>query len=97
MKQSGNLNPSEESGIGCPVTSKHRRTPPNKHRGVGRQEQPTILEKAPDVVWIHCAFTGTLIPMLEPLSEVMGHPLKIIHLMKTVHSTRDCLNIYVKR
>ena len=29
MKQSGHLNPSEETGTGCPVTSKYGRTPPN--------------------------------------------------------------------
>ena len=39
MKQSGHLNPSEESGTGFPVTSKCRRTRPHKHRGVGRQQQ----------------------------------------------------------
>ena len=39
MKQSGHLNPSEETGTGCSVTSKHGRTPPNKHGGVGRQQQ----------------------------------------------------------
>ena len=39
MKQSGHLNPSEETETGYPVTSKHGRTPPNKHGGVGRQQQ----------------------------------------------------------
>ena len=39
MKQSGYLNPSEETGTGCPVTSKYGRTPPNKHGGVGRQQE----------------------------------------------------------
>ena len=39
MKQSGHLNPSEETGTGCPVTSKYGGTPPNKHEGVGRQQQ----------------------------------------------------------
>ena len=39
MKQSGHLNPSEETGTGCPITSKHGRTPPSKHGGVGRQQQ----------------------------------------------------------
>ena len=39
MKQSGYLNPSEETGTGCPVTSKYGKTPPNKHGGVGRQQQ----------------------------------------------------------
>ena len=39
MKQCGHLNPSEETGTGCHVTSKYGRTPPNKHGGVGRQEQ----------------------------------------------------------
>ena len=39
MKQTGHLNPSEETGTGCPVTSKYGRTPPNKHGGVGRQQQ----------------------------------------------------------
>ena len=36
IKQSGHvLNPSEETGTGCPVTSKYGGTPPNKHGGVG--------------------------------------------------------------
>ena len=39
MKQSGYLNPNEETGTECPVTSKYGRTPPNKHGGVGRQQQ----------------------------------------------------------
>ena len=39
MKQSGHLNPSEETGTGYPVTSKYGRTPPNKHGGVGIQQQ----------------------------------------------------------
>ena len=38
MKQSGHLNPSEETRTGCPATSKYGRTPPNKHGGVGRQQ-----------------------------------------------------------
>ena len=39
MKQSGHLNPSEETGTGFPVTSKYGRTPLNKHGGIGRQQQ----------------------------------------------------------
>ena len=39
MKQSGHLNPREETGTGCPVTSKYGRILPNKHGGVGRQQQ----------------------------------------------------------
>ena len=38
MKQSGHLNPCEETGTGCPVTSKYGMTPPNKHGGMGRQQ-----------------------------------------------------------
>ena len=38
MKQSGHLNPSEETVNGCPVTSKYGRTPPSKHGGVVRQQ-----------------------------------------------------------
>ena len=38
MKQFGHLNPSEEIGTGCLVTSKYENTPPNKHGGVGRQQ-----------------------------------------------------------
>ena len=38
MNQSGHLNDSEETGTGCPVTSKYGRTPPNKHGCVGRQQ-----------------------------------------------------------
>ena len=39
MKQSRHLNPSEETGTRCPVISKYGSTPPNKHGGVGRQQQ----------------------------------------------------------
>ena len=39
MKQSGHLNHSEETETGFPVTSKYGRIPPNKHGGVGRQQQ----------------------------------------------------------
>ena len=39
MKQSGHLNPIEETGTGCPIISKYGRRPPNKHVGVGRQQQ----------------------------------------------------------
>ena len=39
MKQSGHLNRSKETGTGYPVISKYGRTPPNKHGGVGRQQQ----------------------------------------------------------
>ena len=39
MKQSRYLNPSEETRTGCHVTSKYGRTPPNKHEGVGLQQQ----------------------------------------------------------
>ena len=42
MKQSGHLNPREETGTECPVTSKYGRTPPNNHGGVGRQQQQII-------------------------------------------------------
>ena len=39
MKQSGHLNPSEETGTGFLLTSKYGGIPPNKHGGVGRQQQ----------------------------------------------------------
>ena len=39
MKHTEHLNPSEETGTGCPVTTKYGRTPPNKHGDVGRQQQ----------------------------------------------------------
>ena len=39
MKQSRHLNSSEETGTGCPITSKYGRTLPNKDGGVGRQQQ----------------------------------------------------------
>ena len=39
MKQSGHVNPSEETGTGCPVISKYGRTSLNKNGGVGRQQQ----------------------------------------------------------
>ena len=42
MKPSGHLNPSEETGTGCPVTSRYGRTPPNKQGGMGRQQQHGI-------------------------------------------------------
>ena len=42
MNQSGHLNSSEETGTGCPVTSKYGRTPPNKHGGVGRQQHEKV-------------------------------------------------------
>ena len=43
MKQSGHLNPIEETGTGCPVTSKYGRTPPNKHEDEGRQQQQMLI------------------------------------------------------
>ena len=43
MKQSGHLNPSEETRTGCRVTSKYGRTPPNKHGGVGREQQHLVV------------------------------------------------------
>ena len=43
MKQSGHLNPSEETGTGCPVTSKCGMAPPNRHGGVSRQQQHSNL------------------------------------------------------
>ena len=43
MKQSGHLNPSEETGTGWPVTSKYGKTPPNKHGGMGRQQQQRLV------------------------------------------------------
>ena len=43
MKQSGHLNHSEETGTRFPVTSKYGRTPPNKHGGVGRQQQQQVV------------------------------------------------------
>ena len=39
MKQSGHLNPSEETGTGCSVSLKYGRTPTSKHEGVGREQQ----------------------------------------------------------
>ena len=39
MIQSEHLNSSEETGTGCPVTSKYGRTPASKHGGMGRQRQ----------------------------------------------------------
>ena len=44
MKQSGHLNPSEETGTGCPLTSKYGRTPPDKHGGVSRQQHGGLNE-----------------------------------------------------
>ena len=45
MKQSGPLNPSEETGTGCPVTSKYGRTPPHKHGSVGRQQHIITIQE----------------------------------------------------
>ena len=45
MKQSRHLNPSKEIGTGCLVTSKYGRTAPNKHVGVGRQQQFSIVRE----------------------------------------------------
>ena len=39
MKQSRHLNPSEETGSGCHVTSNYGRIPLNKHGSVGRRQQ----------------------------------------------------------
>ena len=48
---STHLNPSEETGTGCQVTSKYGRTPPNKHGGVGREQQrPTRCQQSPSVL-----------------------------------------------
>ena len=42
MKPSEPLHPSEETGTEFPVSSNYGRTAPNKHRGVGRQQQHII-------------------------------------------------------
>ena len=55
MKQSGHLNPREETGTGCPVTSKYGRTPPIKHGGVGRQK--------------HTIYTASCIWKQSPLAQ----------------------------
>ena len=67
MKQSGHLNPSEETGTGCPVTSKYGRTSPNKHGGVGRQqhvyvcESYVVLDEPPALfVFPVCAYGGVV-------------------------------------
>ena len=39
MRQSGYLNPSDETGTGCPATSMCGRTPPSKHGSVDQQQQ----------------------------------------------------------
>ena len=39
MKQFGHLNPSEETGTGCPITSMYGRTPPYMHGDVGQKQQ----------------------------------------------------------
>ena len=53
MKQSGHLNPSEETGTGCHVTSKYGRTPPNKHGCVGRQQEPSSLHNSKHTTHTH--------------------------------------------
>ena len=42
VNQTGHLNPSEETGTGCPVISKYGMTHSNKHGGVGRQQQQQL-------------------------------------------------------
>ena len=56
MKPSGHLNPSEETGTGCPVTSKYGRTPPNKHGGVSRQQQQQILKFVFDSDYVYLQY-----------------------------------------
>ena len=50
MKQSGHFNHSEETGTGCPVTSKYGRTPPNKHGGMGKQQHQYVSQRPPHVL-----------------------------------------------
>ena len=60
-QQSGHLNPSEETGTGFPVTSKYGRTPPSRHRGVGRQQQYSNLpDKWSSSGRFHHAQTGVV-------------------------------------
>ena len=62
MKQSGDINPSEETGTGCPVTSKYGRTYPNKHGCVGRQQQvrPIIKQNRTTGSPLYCAIHQVL-------------------------------------
>ena len=50
MKQSGLLNPSEETVTGCPVTSKYGRTPPSRHGGVGKQQHGAYVGAVEEIV-----------------------------------------------
>ena len=49
MKQSGHLNPSEETGTGCHIISNYGRTPPNKHGGVDQQQQHWVVDLCQDL------------------------------------------------
>ena len=63
MKHSGHLNPSEETGTGCPVTSKYGMAPPNKHGGVGRQQQHCGVVNRTDICYsfyVRIYFQSTL-------------------------------------
>ena len=54
MKQSGHVNHSEETGTGCPVTSKYGRKPPNNHGGMGRQQHNSVFLEKKNIVYLIC-------------------------------------------
>ena len=67
MKQSVHLNPSEETRTGFPVTSNYGRAPPNKHGGVGRQQQQqpyggNVLEYGSCYGFVFCEYRFFLFP-----------------------------------
>ena len=70
MKPSGHLNPSEETGTGCPVTSKYERTPLNKHGGVGQQHRgPPSDSSQREGLLVKMVNTGHLVSPRSPSSE----------------------------
>ena len=68
MKQSGHLNPSEETGTGFLITSKYGRNLSNKHGYVGRQQQQLKHLGPKANKWLHTmlnvCFTGNKMPKI---------------------------------
>ena len=71
MKQSGHLKSSEETRTGCPVTSKYRRTPPNKHGGVGKQQHNNTAYADDLVIYgSHVGVSDLYIQMFTALKKI---------------------------
>ena len=54
FKIGGTGDSSEETGTGCPVTSKYEMTPPNKHGGVGQQQYAHLIYRIINCLLIWC-------------------------------------------